>query len=101
MADSPAGVFPHSLGAFSGTPEEVAIEFSAAEAPYIREREWHPTQKLEDLPEGRVRLTLQVVVDWGLQAWIQGFGPAAIVVRPATLAAKIVKSLDEARAQYA
>ena len=101
VADSPAGVFPHSLGAFSGTPEDVEIEFNAVEAPYIREREWHPTQKLEDLPDGRVRLTLHVVVDWGLQAWVLGFGPAAAVLRPATLKSKIVRSLDEARAKYA
>ena len=28
--------------------------------PYIRERLWHPTQKLGDLPDGRPELTLQV-----------------------------------------
>ena len=33
-----AEVFPDSLGAFSGTPEPVVIEFTADEAPYVRER---------------------------------------------------------------
>jgi len=93
-------VFPHSLGAFSGTPEPVVIEFSAAEAPYVREREWHASQAIEDLPDGRIRLTMNVVIDWELQAWVMGFGPAARVITPAAFAKRIVESLEETRATY-
>ena len=100
VADSPSDVFPHSLGAFSGTPETVVIEFSDAEAPYVREREWHPSQRIDDLPGGRIRLTLDVVIDWELQAWIMGFGPAAKVITPETFARRIVESLEETRATY-
>jgi len=100
VADSPAGVFPHSIGAFSGSPEVVVIDFTAAEAPYIREREWHPSQQIEELPGGRLRLTLNVVIDWGLQAWVLGFGPAARVVRPPKLRQDIVDALDQTRATY-
>jgi predicted DNA-binding transcriptional regulator YafY len=100
VADAPADVFPHSLGAFSGTPETVVIEFSAAEAPYVRERAWHASQQLEDLPDGRLRLTLNVVIDWELQAWVMGFGPAAKVVTPEAFARRIVDSLEETRATY-
>ena len=100
VQNSPADVFPDSLGAFSGTPETVAIEFSAAEAPYVREREWHASQVIEDLPGGRIRLTLKVVIDWELQAWVMGFGPAAKVITPKAFAQRIVESLEEARATY-
>jgi predicted DNA-binding transcriptional regulator YafY len=100
VSGSPAEVFPDSLGAFSGTPETVVIEFSAAEAPYVREREWHASQIIEDLSGGRIRLTLQVVIDWELQAWIMGFGPAAKVITPAAFARRIVESLEETRATY-
>lgn len=100
VADSPAGVFPDSLGAFSGPPETVVIEFSAAEAPYVREREWHPSQAIEDLPDGRLRLTLRVAIDWELQAWVMGFGPAARVITPDAFARRIVESLEETRATY-
>jgi len=93
-------VFPHSLGAFSGTPENVVIEFTAAEAPYVREREFHSSQLIEDLPNGRIRLTMDVVTDWELQAWVMGFGPAAKVIHPAAFAQRIVESLEEARATY-
>jgi predicted DNA-binding transcriptional regulator YafY len=97
---SPADVFPHSLGAFSGTPETVVIEFTADEAPYVREREFHASQQIEDLPGGGIRLTLHVVIDWELQAWVMGFGPAARVIQPAAFAKRIVESLEETRATY-
>jgi predicted DNA-binding transcriptional regulator YafY len=97
---SPSDVFPHSLGAFSGTPEKVVIEFTAAEAPYVREREFHSSQVIEDLPGGRIRLTMNVVLDWELQAWVMGFGPAAKVIQPDAFAKRIVESLDETRATY-
>ena len=100
IADAPSDVFPHSLGAFSGTPETVVIEFSAAEAPYVRERQWHASQTIEDLPDGRIRLTLNVVIDWELQAWVMGFGPAAKVILPEAFARRIVESLEETRATY-
>lgn len=99
VANAP-DVFPHSLGAFSGTPETVMIEFSADEAPYVREREWHASQTIDELPDGRIRLTLNVVIDWELQAWVMGFGPAARVITPEAFAKRIVESLEETRATY-
>jgi predicted DNA-binding transcriptional regulator YafY len=100
VENSPGDVFPDSLGAFSGTPETVAIEFTAAEAPYVRERQFHASQTIDDLPDGRIRLTMNVVIDWELQAWVMGFGPAAKVIQPDAFAARIVDSLDETRATY-
>ena len=93
-------VFANSLGAFSGTPERVVIEFSAAEAPYVRERDFHASQSIEELSGGRIRLTMNVVIDWELQAWVMGFGPAAKVIEPSAFANRIVESLEEARATY-
>jgi predicted DNA-binding transcriptional regulator YafY len=98
--EAAASVFPDSLGVFSGKAERVVIDFSAAEAPYIRERDWHPSQQLTDLPDGGVRLSLDVVIDWGLEAWILGFGPAARVIEPPSLITRVVERLDAARQHY-
>ena len=95
------GVFPDSLVVFSGSPERVVVDFSAAEAPYIRERVWHTSQQTEGSPDGRLRLTLDVVVDWGLEAWILGFGPAARVLQPLSLVERLVTRLAATQAQYA
>ena len=100
VESSPGGVFADSLGAFSGTPEKIVIEFTAAEAPYVREREFHASQVIDELPGGRIRLTMNVVIDWELQAWVMGFGPAAKVIEPDAFAKRIVESLEETRATY-
>jgi predicted DNA-binding transcriptional regulator YafY len=100
VENAPPDVFADSLGAFSGTPEKVAIEFTAAEAPYVREREFHASQQIDELTGGRIRLTMNVVIDWELQAWVMGFGPAAKVIEPEAFAKRIVESLEETRATY-
>jgi predicted DNA-binding transcriptional regulator YafY len=98
--EASATVFPDSLSVFSGTPERVVVDFSPSEAPYIRERVWHTSQQLEDLAGGGARLTLDVVVDWGLEAWILGFGPAARAIEPPSLVERLLERLEAAQAQY-
>jgi predicted DNA-binding transcriptional regulator YafY len=93
--------FVNSMGINNaGRPEPVAIEFSAAAAPYAQERQWHRSQTVEALPDGTALIRLQVVVDWALMAWILSFGPFARVVEPPGLAARILERLEEARLVY-
>jgi len=94
-------VFPNSLGVHSGTPERIAIEFSARVAPHIADREWHSSQTLHIQADGSVRIELHVCNDWALRRWILGFGASARVIRPSSLAEEILEELDEARALYA
>ena len=71
----------------AGEPEEVVLEFSAAAGRWVRDEEWHPSQRVEDLPDGRVRLVFYVGITPELRRWVLGFGRQARVVRPASLAA--------------
>jgi predicted DNA-binding transcriptional regulator YafY len=96
----PEDPFGGSMGVFFGEPETVEIAFDAKIAPYVRGRIWHASQQLEDTPDGGVRLTLDVSVDWALKSWILGFGAAARVVRPLSLARAIVDELQQARTVY-
>jgi proteasome accessory factor B len=93
--------FAESLGVNQGRPERVEIEFAARVAGYIRERDWHRSQQLRDLPDGGVRLTLKVCRDWALRGWILSFGPHARVVSPSALAEEIFEQLEDARDAYA
>jgi predicted DNA-binding transcriptional regulator YafY len=97
----PDEAFPHSLGVHSGTPEPVEIVFDPAVAAYIRSREWHASQTLQELDDGRVQLTLNVCVDRALRSWILGFGASARVVAPEGLALDLAREHDRARMQYA
>ena len=93
--------FATSLGVNDGRPERVEIEFAPRVASYVREREWHPSQRMADLPDGGVRLTMKVCRDWALRSWVLGFGPHARVVAPSALAQDILEQLEEAREGYA
>jgi predicted DNA-binding transcriptional regulator YafY len=96
----PRHSFEHSLGVHSGTPVDVAIEFDARVADYVKGREWHGSQQVEDLAEGGVRLSLKVCDDRTLRAWILSFGPLARVLAPSQLAQEIFEEIQEARERY-
>lgn len=92
--------FPHSLGVFEGPPVHVEIEFTREVAPYIKEREWHRSQRLTEHRDGRVTLELEVCDDWALRSWILGFGRHVRVVAPAALAEQIQAELEDAATRY-
>lgn len=96
----PEDAFAHSLGVNQGTPEKIEVMFAPKIARYVRERVWHPSQEVEDLPDGSMRLTLNVVNDWALKSWILGFGGLATVTTPASLATEIATELRTATANY-
>ena len=101
IEELPDAAFPHSLGVHSGPPERIEIEFDAAVADYIRAREWHSSQRIDEGSNGTVTMTLDVCVDRALQSWILSFGPFARVRAPERLAAEIVGQFEDARAKYA
>jgi predicted DNA-binding transcriptional regulator YafY len=94
-------VFGDSMGPFSGKPVPVALEFDPRVAQYVKERVWHPTQQVEDLPSGGARVRLRVCDDYSLRSWILGFGAMVRVVEPADLAVRILEEHEQARLAYA
>jgi predicted DNA-binding transcriptional regulator YafY len=93
--------FPHSLGANTGTPQRIELEFAARVAPYVKERRWHTSQKIAMQADGSLRMSLRVCDDWSLRSWILGFGPFVRVLSPAALAEEILDELEAARTLYA
>ena len=96
----PDDAFAHSLGVNQGTPEKIEVLFAPKIARYVRERVWHPSQELVALPDGSLRLTLNVVNDWALKSWILGFGGLAKVLFPPTLIGEIAGELASATRKY-
>ena len=68
--------------------------------PYIRERSWHPSQRLKDRADGSVVLTMDVCDDYTLRSWILSFGRGARVLAPAPLVEWVSEELEEAGRQY-
>lgn len=79
-----------SFGVHSGRGEyHVRIRFAETVADYIREKKWHPSQQLRELPEGAVELSLTLSSLVEIQRWILGWGGEATVLAPAELAAAV------------
>ncbi|MGO8735849.1 MAG: helix-turn-helix transcriptional regulator [Terriglobia bacterium] len=72
-----------------GEPQQVKIRFSPSQAPYIRERTWHPSQKIETCDDGSIILTLEIADLWEVKRWLIGFGVDADVLQPRELAEQI------------
>jgi len=74
-----------------GVPaEEVELEFSRTAAPWIAEEEWHPTQRIEVLPDGRIRFRVQVPITPDFVRWVLNYGVEVTVLRPDTLREQIL-----------
>jgi predicted DNA-binding transcriptional regulator YafY len=96
----PADLFGASMGVFWAPPETIELEFDARVAPYVRGRVWHDSQRIDELTDGRLRVTLHVSNDWALRSWILGFGAAVRAVKPRALVETIADELGRALARY-
>lgn len=76
----------HSFGVHAGKEtHQVVIRFSHAVADYIREKQWHPSQELQEFPNGEVELCFELSSLQEIQRWILGWGGEARVVAPPAL----------------
>ncbi len=80
---------------------DVTVEFTAAVARRIAETHWHPSQKLEHLAGGAVRL--QVVLPSLLEfvPWVLSWGSDARVVGPPELVERVREAALSMAAMYA
>jgi predicted DNA-binding transcriptional regulator YafY len=73
-------------------PQPARIHFNAELSPLIRERIWHPSQKITPhSKDGEIVLHLHVSHDFELINWIRGWGRGATVLEPATLKESVAK----------
>lgn len=79
-----------SFGVHSAQGEfEIVVRFSPRVADYIREKRWHPSQKLSDRDDGGVELRMRLSSLVEVQRWILGWGGDAVALQPPELAANL------------
>jgi predicted DNA-binding transcriptional regulator YafY len=64
---------------------EVVLRFDAQQARYIRERRWHETQQIEELPDGGLILRFQTGGLGEVKRWVMQYGSHTEVLEPAGL----------------
>ena len=86
----------NAFGISSEEPMDVVVRFTEEQAPYIRERIWHPSQELEDLDDGRMVLRLRAGGFYEIKSWVLSFGAAAEVLEPEELRAAVREEMRTA-----
>lgn len=90
-----------SFGVFSGKGKhEVKVRFDAFASRLVRERQWHPSQKIRELAEGKVELTLSLSSLEEVERWVLSWGAHATVLAPPALRKVVRSSLLKASAFY-
>jgi predicted DNA-binding transcriptional regulator YafY len=80
---------------------DVEIRFDAATAPYIRERKWHPSQKLIEHTDESVTLTMTVSGLNDIKRWVLSYGKGARVLEPPQLISMVKLELGGMANYYA
>lgn len=82
------------------TISEVALKFTPEVTPHIHERQWHPTQTLENLSGGGCILKVYVAQPQEMQPFIRSWGAQVRVLTPEWLRDQIAAELHLAATQY-
>ena len=73
----------------------IRVQFSEFAADYIREKKWHPSQQLIELPEGRLELRVQLSSLVEIQRWILGWGGQAVALTPPELVESVRRAAQK------
>ena len=89
-----------SFGVHSGKGRhDVVIHFDATVADYIREKRWHPSQKLRSIPKGGVALEVQISSLAEVERWVLSWSGHAIPVAPPELVESVRRAAEQTLAK--
>ena len=98
---SPEKFFASALGVLGGSGDyRVVIRFAPAVAERVREREWHESQEMRELPGGGLELRLRLGALMEVEQWVLGWGAAAEVIGPAELRESVRRTVAALAARY-
>lgn len=81
--------------------EHIVFSTTAHEAPYIRTKPFHQSQKeIETLDDGRVLFSIDVIPNRELERDLLGFGEGITVLSPHSLASKLKERLEKTVENY-
>lgn len=98
---NPSEFFASSFGVFSATEvEEVEMEFEPSVARFVSERQWHASQRVVNLDQGKARVSFSIAVTPEFVAWVLGFGPDVRVTKSDKLIKLLVEQATKVREMY-
>jgi len=82
------------------TTTEVKLKFSPQVSRRVKESIWHPSQVIEELPDGSCLVAMWVGSILEMTPWIRGWGPDVEVVSPEELRHDFKRWADELARTY-
>jgi predicted DNA-binding transcriptional regulator YafY len=80
--------------------EDVSIWFSPQRAQFIRERQWHASQTIEEKPDGSLVLNMMTGGLVEVRNWVLQFGSCAKVLIPESLRLDCIAEIEKMRGLY-
>jgi len=92
--------YAKQFGLIEGSPQEVKIRFSPEVAHLMRERTWHPSQRVKKLNSGAVEVSFYAGGLDEIAWWVLSWGKEAKVLSPPTLLEIVTAQLSKSLRQY-
>ncbi len=84
-----------------GEPTTVRLRFAPGEATRrVKESKWHPTQEIEDLPDGGCIWSAQVAEWQEMLPWVRGWGADCEALEPEELRSQVVHEANRLARLY-
>jgi predicted DNA-binding transcriptional regulator YafY len=90
-----------SFGVMHGDRVTVVVRFDKEVAGYIKEKVWHPSQKIKANRDGSITVTLTVSGTAEVKHWAMSYGRHAQIIKPDSLRDEVKKELAQALKNYA
>jgi len=81
-------------------PQEVRIRFSPVAAKEIHRKQWHPTQKIKDMKNGSLEMTVMISGQDEIMRWVLSWERDAQVLQPKMLKNKIKEEIAQMAMAY-
>lgn len=89
-----------AFGVISETPVALRIRFDPSWKNHVMEHTWHPSQKVDELEDGSVELSMEVGGTTEIRNWVMSFGAGAEVLEPIALRNEVIEELKRVTARY-
>ena len=80
--------------------KRVVLIFSGKAARLVREKVWHPSQEIIDLPGDRIRFEITTGSMEEMKIWVLSFGAEVEVERPAELKEAVIAEIEKMKKIY-
>ncbi len=84
---------------FRGETIDITILFDAYQAKWIRERIWHPSQKIRNLENGELIFEVRANPE-EIKRWVLGYGSHAEILKPFPFREEVKEEIKKMYSQY-